>query len=49
MLNIKEQVLMKDYTTFKIGGPADYLIEVESISQAQEAVAFAQTMRNFEL
>ncbi len=43
MLNIKEKVLLKDYTTFKIGGPADYLVEVNSVAEAQEAVSFAKT------
>ncbi len=42
MLNIKEQVLLKDYTTFKIGGPADYFVVVKNLEELKEAIAFAQ-------
>jgi len=41
-MNIKEKVLLKDYTTFKIGGPADYFVEVNTIEEVQGALAWAR-------
>lgn len=42
----KEQVLtqepMKKHTTFKVGGPADYYVKPEKISQIQEILAVAK-------
>ncbi len=41
-MNIQKQVLLKDYATFKIGGPADYFVEVGSVEEVAEAVAWAK-------
>lgn len=41
-MNIREKVLLKDYTTFKIGGPADYFVEAASLEEVTEAVAWAK-------
>lgn len=38
IVKIKENVLMRDYTTMKIGGPADVLIEPNSIDQIQKII-----------
>ena len=42
----KEQVLtqepMKKHTTFKVGGPADYYVKPEKISQIREILAVAK-------
>lgn len=41
-MKIKEKVLMKDYTTFRIGGPADYLVEVDTVDELLQAIAWAK-------
>ncbi|MDD2956563.1 MAG: UDP-N-acetylmuramate dehydrogenase [Oscillospiraceae bacterium] len=38
----KEEAPLKDYTTFKIGGPADYLIEPYDEGQISKVVEFCQ-------
>lgn len=40
---IKENVLMKDYTTMKIGGPADILIEPNTTFQIKNIVEIAKS------
>ncbi len=42
MLDIKENIPLKKYTTFDIGGPARYFVEVESLEEIKEALAFAK-------
>jgi UDP-N-acetylmuramate dehydrogenase len=42
MLEVKENVWLKDYTTFEIGGPSRYLTEVESLDDVKQAVEFAK-------
>ena len=42
IVKIKENVLMRDYTTMKIGGPADILIEPNSIDQIQKIINIAK-------
>ena len=42
MLNIKENISLKEFTTFDIGGPARYFVEVESLEDIEEAIAFAR-------
>src|SRR5665647_291233 len=42
MINIQENVPLARYTTFRIGGPAQYFVEVENGEELAEAVAFAQ-------
>lgn len=41
-MKIQEKVLLKDYTTFKIGGPADYFVLAQNVAELQEAIAFAK-------
>ncbi|MBT6691492.1 UDP-N-acetylmuramate dehydrogenase [Candidatus Parcubacteria bacterium] len=41
-MKIKEKVLLKDYTTFKIGGPAKHFVEVSTIEELQEALVWAK-------
>ncbi len=41
-MNIQKNILLKDYTTFKIGGPADYFVIAQSLEDVQEAVAYAK-------
>ncbi|HVW71701.1 MAG TPA: UDP-N-acetylmuramate dehydrogenase [Candidatus Paceibacterota bacterium] len=40
-MTTRESVLLSSLTTFKIGGPARYVIDCESESDVREAVAFA--------
>ncbi len=40
MLKIKENVNLAKYTTFKIGGEARYMVDVQSESDLREALAF---------
>lgn len=42
MIDIREKVLLKDYSTFKIGGPARYFTTVASIVEMQEAMLWAK-------
>ncbi len=42
MLNIKENVALAPFTTFKIGGPAKYFVEVKSKSELLEALEWAK-------
>jgi UDP-N-acetylmuramate dehydrogenase len=41
-MNIQKNILLKDYTTFKIGGPADYFVIAQSLEDVQKAVAYAK-------
>ena len=41
-IKIQENVPLAPYTTFRIGGPAKFFVEVESGEELAEAVAFAQ-------
>ena len=41
-MNIQKNIELKKYTTFKIGGPAQYFIEVEKRLELEEALSFAQ-------
>lgn len=40
-MEIKESVLLREYATYKIGGPARYFCEVKNESDLQEAIKFA--------
>ena len=42
MLNIQENISLKKYTTFEIGGEARYFVEVESLEDIEEAIVFAR-------
>ena len=39
-LSFRENVPLKDYCTFGIGGPARYFLEVRSVEEMQQAVAY---------
>lgn len=41
-MNIQENVILAPYTTFDIGGPADYFIVAHSAEELQEAVRWAK-------
>lgn len=41
-MEIKEKVLLKDYAWWKIGGPADFFCQPESVDEVREAVEFAR-------
>lgn len=41
-MNIKENVILAPYTTFRIGGPARYFCEVTSIDELREALEFSK-------
>lgn len=41
-MEIYQNCLLKDYSTFKIGGPAEYLVEIKSIEDAVAALSFAK-------
>lgn len=41
--NIKYNEQMSSYTTFKIGGPAEVLIKIETVEQLQEVLNLAKT------
>src|SRR4030081_1161897 len=40
---LQENVPLAPLTTFKVGGPARYFVEAQSIGQVQEAVVFARS------
>ncbi len=42
MLKILENILLKDYTTFHIGGPARYFVSVKDTKELKEAIRFAK-------
>ena len=41
-MNIEKNIELKKYTTFKIGGPAKYFVEVKTIEELQECLIFAK-------
>jgi len=40
--DIRENILLSDYTTYKVGGPAEYLAVAKNSSQLQDLLNFAQ-------
>jgi len=42
MLKVRENVNLAEYTSFGVGGPAKYFVEVESVEDLKEAVKFAK-------
>ena len=44
-LNIQKNILLAPYTTFKIGGPAKYFSEAESIDELRELCSWAKEER----
>ena len=43
MINIQENISLKDYTTFKIGGLARYFTTVKNLAELKEAVTFSKS------
>ncbi len=41
-MNIKKNELMKNHTSFKIGGPADELCEAESVQEIKDLIEYAK-------
>ena len=41
-MKIEKGVLLKKYTTFKIGGPAEYFADVKNVADLQEALEWAK-------
>src|SRR3989344_1195973 len=39
---IRDDVFLKDFTTFRIGGPAKFFVEVRNLEELEEAFAFAK-------
>ena len=42
MLNIQENVSLKEHSTFKVGGPAKFFCEVTNEEALQEALSWAK-------
>ena len=42
MIDVKQNVLLKDYSTMRLGGPARYLVEINSRQELEESVLLAQ-------
>ena len=40
--SIKEKVLLKDFSTFRIGGIADYILETGDSSEVIKAISFCR-------
>lgn len=45
MLKIEENILLNNYTTFKVGGPAKYFVFVKNEIELREALEFAKNKR----
>lgn len=41
-MEIKEKVLLKEYTVFKVGGPAHFFIDAKSVEEIKEAASWAR-------
>lgn len=41
-MNLQKNIPLKEHTTFKIGGPADYFVEATTAEELQEAKVWAQ-------
>ena len=42
-MNIQKNILLKDYLSFKIGGPAQYFAKVSDLKDLQDTLAWAKT------
>ncbi len=42
MLNIQQNIPLKNYTTFRIGGPAEFFVEVKNEEELLEALKYAK-------
>ncbi len=45
MEGLKENILLKDYTTYKIGGPARYFFEANNLQALEDILKLAKEMR----
>jgi len=41
-MNLQKNVLLKNYSNYKIGGPAKFFVEVKSVEELQEALEYAR-------
>ena len=41
-IKIEQNILLKPFTTFKVGGNADYFCRVSSVDELKEAVSFSR-------
>ena len=46
IMKLQKNIQLKDYTTFKIGGPADFFVEATSIEDVKEALDYAKKSNN---
>jgi UDP-N-acetylmuramate dehydrogenase len=44
-MKIQEKILLKDYSTFKIGGPAKHFVEIKKIEDLKKAIQWAKEKR----
>ncbi|KKQ14690.1 MAG: UDP-N-acetylenolpyruvoylglucosamine reductase, partial [Candidatus Moranbacteria bacterium GW2011_GWE1_36_7] len=42
MINIQENILLSQFTSFRIGGPARFYVEVSSVDELKEALLYAK-------
>ena len=42
-MKLQENIQLKDYTTFKIGGPAQFFVEATTIDDVKETLAYAKS------
>lgn len=45
MINLQQQVILAPYTTFHIGGPADYFVVAKTLDELKEAISWAKEKR----
>ena len=45
MINIDKNILLKEFTTFRVGGPADYFTVVKSAEDLHEALSYARDQK----
>jgi UDP-N-acetylmuramate dehydrogenase len=44
MINLQKNVLLKNYSNYKIGGPAKYFVEVASVEELKEILQLARSL-----
>jgi UDP-N-acetylmuramate dehydrogenase len=45
-ISVEENILLANYTTLKVGGVADYFVEVFSVEELEESLKFAKQLPN---
>lgn len=43
-MNFQEKVLLKNYSNYRIGGPAKYFVEITSVNELKEALRLAKSL-----